>query len=77
MKDKTIGNPGKSLLKLRVAALVLVATFCTAAQAQIVSEASHTNLGDGVILDSVFSIEAASQSSTVRLTHEGTGIVRT
>jgi hypothetical protein len=54
MKNKIIKNSGMSPLKLSVVAFVL-ATFCTAAQAQIVSEVSRTNLGDGAILDSVFS----------------------
>lgn len=59
MKDgrhvsKSINNPGKSLLKLSVAAFILVAMFCTPARAQIIaSDVSSTNLGKGVQIDSV------------------------
>jgi len=53
--SKSINNPGKPLLKLLVAAFVLLAAFCTPARAQqiIASDISSTNLGNGVKLDSV------------------------
>ena len=46
-------NPGKFSLKLGLACFVLAAMFCTAAQAQNVSEVSHIDLGGGIRLDSV------------------------
>lgn len=52
-ESNSINNPGKPLLKLSVAALVLVAMFCTPARAQTTSDVSSTNLGNGVTLDSV------------------------
>jgi hypothetical protein len=53
--SKSINSPGKFLLKLSVAAFVLLAAFCTPARAQqiIASDVSSTNLGNGVKLDSV------------------------
>ena len=59
MKDrrydsKSINNPRKPLLKLSVAAFLLLAAFCTPARAQIIaSDVSSTNLGNGVKIDSV------------------------
>ena len=53
-ESNSINNPGKPLLKLSVAALVLVAMFCTPARAQTTSDvSSRTPLGNGVTLDSV------------------------
>jgi hypothetical protein len=52
--SKSTNTPGKFLLKLSVAAFVLVAMFCTPAQAQLIaSDVSSTNLGNGVTIDSV------------------------
>jgi hypothetical protein len=58
--SKSINTPGKFLRKLSVAAFVLVAMFCTPAQAQLIaSEISSTNLGNGVKIDSVLINEDA------------------
>jgi hypothetical protein len=59
--SKSINTPGKFLLKLSVAAFVLVAMVCTPAQAQkiIASDVSSTDLGNGVKLDSVIINEDA------------------
>ena len=51
--NKSVNTPGKLLLKLSVAAFVLLAMFCTSARAQTTSDISSTNLGNGVTLDSV------------------------
>jgi hypothetical protein len=73
VKNETIKTPEKSLLKLSVAAFVL-ATFCTATQAQIVSDASYTNLGGGVTLDSVFISNTTNQQDPVEIYLVLTGI---
>jgi hypothetical protein len=58
--SKPIVIPGKFLLKLSLAAFVLLAAFCTPARAQIIaSDISSTNLGNGVRIDSVLINEDA------------------
>jgi hypothetical protein len=72
--SKSINIPGKSLLKLSVAAFVLLAAFCTPARAQqiIASDISSTNLGNGVKLDSVM-INEDEQLFLLTLTLETQG----
>jgi hypothetical protein len=67
-------NPGKLLLKLSMAAFVLVATFCTAVQAQNVSEASYIDLGNGVTLNSVVVSNAGTQQDPVEVFLTLTGV---
>jgi hypothetical protein len=71
--SKSINTPGKFLLKLSVAAFVLVAMFCTPAQAQLIaSDISSTNLGNGVKIDSVIINEDAEFFLlTITLTTQG------
>jgi hypothetical protein len=71
--SKSINTPGKFLLKLSVAAFVLVAMFCTPAQAQLIaSDISSTNLGNGVKIDSVIINEDAEFFlMTITLTTQG------
>jgi hypothetical protein len=68
--DKAMKISGKPLLKVSVVAFFLVATFCTPAQAQNVSEASSINLGNGVTLNSVI-VSTADPLSDFFLTLTG------
>jgi hypothetical protein len=67
-------NLGRFLLKLSVPAFALATIFCTAVQAQNVSEASFIDFGGGVTLNSVVISTAGPQQDPVDVFLTLTGI---